>query len=103
MLFINLLFGCGNEKASEQPAPNSSNSIVVQTISSGEQTQPFAYKRIVKGNLFRKSRLVPEDFMNSKAIINTPQSGNTIRGNITVAADRIEDEEGIKRIWLGLI
>ena len=101
MLFINLLFGCGNEKASEQPAPNSSNSIVVQTISSGEQTQPFAYKRIVKGNPFRKSRLVPEDFMNSKAIINTPQSGITIRGNITVAADRIEDEEGIKRIWLG--
>ncbi|MFY8297407.1 Ig-like domain-containing protein [Pseudoalteromonas sp. SS15] len=39
--------------------------------------------------------------MNSKAQINTPKSGDIIKGNITVTADQIEDEEGIKKVWLG--
>ncbi|TMO56707.1 Ig-like domain-containing protein [Pseudoalteromonas phenolica] len=101
LLLISLLFGCGSEKSSEQPIPNSSNSDGVQGTPFSKQVYSFSYKRMVKGNAFRKSRLVSEDFMNAKAQINTPQRGDTIRGNITVTAEQIEDEEGIKKIWLG--
>ncbi|RXE94742.1 hypothetical protein [Pseudoalteromonas phenolica] len=97
LLLISLLFGCGSEKSSEQPIPNSSNSDGVQGTPFSKQIYSFSYKRMVKGNTFRKSRLVSEDFMNAKAQINTPQRGDTIRGNITVTAEQIEDEEGIKK------
>lgn len=103
LLSVCLLYGCGGET---ENTPQQVNTEIndVKEITVSKNTTPlssFDYKRKVAGKSFSSAQLIPFDFMNASAQILSPADNEIVKGNITIQADSIEDEEGIDKIWLG--
>lgn len=103
LILVSFLNGCGGtEKAKDTQSVDSKSTVEeIATKNISDSLQSFDYSRKVSGKLFSSTSLIPPEFINSTADILVPLSNETVRGNITVEASRIEDEEGIEKIWLG--